>query len=320
MSCNFSIFDFDLTISIEHTFANAQLQKADISTISASPDYKKRGFKDAQSNVKANLPLELMDLSGGNLFAIATFHNNPDYIAGYLEHIWGREITTDNQVFYSKAEPKVAVKEFHVKGISKPLLISYLPKVEEEFQRFIWLLNGKNNQIQLLVDLATEKKLLADDYNIDFFDDSFGNIEKVSQLADLNISAYQVKDGRDFELVRSDKPLEVLKNKYSAVSEPSELITVATTSASNSSDWSQNAKMFFTNHTRLILSLTATSLSAALVFAVAAIGFGASLGTSAAVSLFAAGLVAGTTFFTGTELESAPKFQTADTSRLRHHL
>lgn len=79
------------------------------------------------------------------LTAIATYHNNPAYIAGYISRILGKELVFQ-ETFYS-TQPTTAINVYQVAGIERPFLISYLPDLGDAFQTKMNQLAGKNNQI-----------------------------------------------------------------------------------------------------------------------------------------------------------------------------
>ena len=283
-SLNFAIFDFDLTITKKHTFVESQLQ-AD--SLNITSNHKKQGKRDGSKIAKSNLPLELMDLSGDNLFAIATYHNNPDYIAGMLEHILNKQITPTNQIIYSQY-PQVAIKVYQVAGQSKPLLLSYIPKVADEFGMPIWKLDGKNNQIRFLHSVALEKSLIDDNVKIDFFDDTAKNIACTQNLTELDISSYQVTYDPSFTLKNRASDLVDVKQRFvqGAIIDEHSTIDV------KNNDISSWFTFIFD------YQIAATSVLTALISLVIATSCGASIVTGAGIGVIGGSLAASAiTFF-----------------------
>ena len=127
------------------------------------------GAVHAERYLKTGIPTPLLELKGLNIFAIAASHNNPDFIAGYIQYILGKRVTTSDEIVYSE-EPRVAVKVYHIAGSNKPLLISYIPEKRPSFSRRLSELKGKNEQIQLLKQVLTEKGFADRESSYDFFD------------------------------------------------------------------------------------------------------------------------------------------------------
>jgi len=198
-----NIFDFDQTISNHHTFHGASVKANKDLNVSLDRQEAriKVGAQKAVSNLKQNLPQELFSLEGANLFAIATYHNNPDYIAGYLQHFLGKNIAPTDEVHYSE-EPVVAVRIYKIEGSEKPLLISYLPATGQDFNELMGKLDCKNNQINLLQKVALEKQIINGSTHYDFFDDSGANITAARKVFDeSNLTAHHIdKNNCSFSL------------------------------------------------------------------------------------------------------------------------
>lgn len=199
-----NIFDFDQTISKQHTFGESRVKaKQDLNvSLERCQARIKLGADRAGPNLKKDLPRELFSLEGGNLFAIATYHNNPDHIAGYLQQLLAEKITPTDEIHYSE-DPVVAVRVYKIEGSDKPLLISYLPATGDDFQALIKKLDGKNNQINLLKKVALDKELVNGSTHYDFFDDSEANIKQARKGFDeSNLTAHHIdKNNYSFSLV-----------------------------------------------------------------------------------------------------------------------
>lgn len=166
-----SIFDFDQTISIKHTFADHALELA-LQAKNVDQQYE-IGKKESQTNTKQDLELVLKH-DANNLSAIATYHNNPNYVAGYIANHLKKELTLV-ETTYSSNEPIVAIAHYKVEGIDKPFLISYLPHQEDKFQSTMAQLGNKNKQIEFLRQTWLEKQLIQRTTVIDFYEDSETN-------------------------------------------------------------------------------------------------------------------------------------------------
>ena len=142
------------------------------------------GALHAERYLKTGIPKPLLELKGLNIFAIAASHNNPDFIAGYIQYILGKRVTTSDEIVYSE-EPRVAVKVYHIAGSNKPLLISYIPEKRPSFSRRLSELKGKNEQIQLLKQVLTEKGFADRESSYDFFDVNPHVIELAGELSQL---------------------------------------------------------------------------------------------------------------------------------------
>jgi hypothetical protein len=210
------IFDFDLTLTQTHTFEEKAL---DVFDSRLSPqDLMQWGAHEARAiaagglgNVKEGLN-DLLSLEGKNLFCIATYHNNPDFIAGYLQVVLGKEILFTNE-FEVSPSGNSAVKTYWVNdpatGTGKPLFISYIPKLGAEFVEARVALINKNEQINCLEKKLREKGFMVKDTPIDFFDDGERHVLDAQVLG--NISTHWVKPGKSPFTILSTYPASVLQ-------------------------------------------------------------------------------------------------------------
>ena len=169
-----SIFDFDQTVSTGHTFPSCKLE-----ALPPHTDHYQLGKEHALVNIKKDTGKYLKH-DEDNLSAIATWHNNPDYIAGYVATLIGKELTLEKT---SISDSKfIAVNHYKVAGVSKPFLISYIPQVKIEFQKAITALGNKNQQIGLLQLIMLAQQLIQDDSIIDFYEDTNSNFQDAKRL------------------------------------------------------------------------------------------------------------------------------------------
>lgn len=211
-----TIFDFDQTITINHTFGKANFNPYDLNV-----DNYARGKNDAVGNLKAGLDAHFQH-NKEKFSAIATYHNNPDYIAGYVATLLKAELIPAD-VIYSETTP-IAIKVYRVKDSEINFLISYIPRCNQEFQDAMKDLDGKNEQIEFLREQFLKQNLISENGNIRFYDDSATNYKaahKLSYLDAFQVSAFQKnkfatganswaelrKEQKDAELKRKEEKL-----------------------------------------------------------------------------------------------------------------
>lgn len=184
----FDIFDFDNTLTQSHTFQHARLEAF---THRNSNSMQLKGYIDAEHNLKKGLRSELKP----DQFAIATFHNNPDYIAGYLRALFGKNVVKKAEPIFSEA-PVVAIQAYQLEGQAQPILIAYIPEVGQQFDQRLAELEGKNNQTLFLQAELIKRGIICAETELDFFDDSRLNIVKAQTLP--NVSVYEVDSYYDY--------------------------------------------------------------------------------------------------------------------------
>lgn len=190
-----NIFDFDNTITKRHTFSYAKLSHA-----KDKPDSYQQGIKHAQTNSKNNIPIQHNE---HELAAIATYHNNPDYIAGYIAAILQKSLTFKEKIIASN-ESKVAINVYQVEGTSKPFLISYIPHYGSDFDKAISSLEGKNTHIELLRTVLFEyKHTSSPTVKVNFYDDSQANIHYAKELSNTSAFLVDADNTNDFSVTHS---------------------------------------------------------------------------------------------------------------------
>ena len=185
-----TIFDFDKTLTKIHTFKTKRIEKFGVTT---PDDLIHQGAEDARTNLKDGLIPDI-SLEGDRLFSIATYHNNPDYVAGYIQTLLGKTITPSEEPIQFSHDGDIAIKAYRIEGVEKPLLISYIPKQGNDFDAALRKLTGKNEQIAFLTLTLQAKDLMKPRASIDYYDDDSANIDRVKSLE--NIKAHLV-DGPD---------------------------------------------------------------------------------------------------------------------------
>ena len=81
-----SIFDFDRTITKMHTFQKYRIENYHGAHLS---DSYSDGLMDAETNTKRDMKTHLRH-DEHEITAVATYHNNPSFIAGYISFILGK--------------------------------------------------------------------------------------------------------------------------------------------------------------------------------------------------------------------------------------
>lgn len=189
-------FDFDLTLSIKHTFSDHCVDKVSVDQLNQQYSL---GKNHAVANLKANIR-DFFIHNDNDSSCIATYHNNPDYIAGYVATILGKELTLFDQRL-SEATPTIAINYYKVTGLATPLLISYIPLKGSAFNKTIEALSDKNKQIEFLRDALVARKVIDGDAIIDFYEDDEKNFAAATTLN--NIRSHFVNRKGPFAVVKS---------------------------------------------------------------------------------------------------------------------
>lgn len=175
---NGKIFDFDLTMSKTHTFANHcidRYQGQDPSLI------YQVGKRLAANLLKSNIPFAH---DANHLSAIATFHNNPALIAGVIAHVLGKELQLVETL--TSEEPLVAVNVYQVEDEERPFLVSYIPEVGSAFQERMGQLGNKNHQIKFLQRILLQQQQITPSTTFEFYEDTNENYLAAQQLPGMN--------------------------------------------------------------------------------------------------------------------------------------
>jgi hypothetical protein len=163
-----AIFDFDLTITKSHTF-----REHSIRTPKAGEEQKKVttfneqyvvGKSDAENNTKSDI-LDYLKNRDQQMRGIATHHNNPHFIAGYIAYLHQRELEF---VKYHSKEDDKAINEYRFVDTEESFFISYIDAYGPEFNRVknSASSNNKNNQI---ADIA--RMINSENQAVEYYDD-----------------------------------------------------------------------------------------------------------------------------------------------------
>jgi hypothetical protein len=150
-----------------------------------------QGMRDAQGqhgNLRPGIPPNLYNMSGDNICAIATYHNNPDLIAGYFMTLAGNTSVTRQEPIQCETSP-IAINAYYFDTCTKPLYICYIPATGAHFQAIRQRLIGKNEMISFIRSCWSTQNLVRDT-EIDFYDDDLKNIKEADSLD--NVNTFQV--------------------------------------------------------------------------------------------------------------------------------
>jgi hypothetical protein len=195
-----TIVDFDKTLSYKHTFEN---YKRDKFLGAEDIDIYNCGQEHATSNLKKNVK-SIFKHGSDDLCAVATFHNNPLFVAGYISVILGKKLTINSEMGgYPPNTNSPAIAVFSVEGEdeSRPVLISYLDAVGDNFETLMNGLKNKNRQIEDLRATWLNLGLIDKHSEINFYDDSSDNYEGAKSLDYVN--SHQVAEGSIFSIKSS---------------------------------------------------------------------------------------------------------------------
>lgn len=224
MITKLDIFDFDQTITKNHTFTTQCIEAFLEKGIDDFEHLYDAGKLGAQQNIKSDFPtLEHSDKARS---AIATYHNNPHYIAGYISHLLGRNLSFVETI--TSKNPVTAINIYKVEGTELPFIISYIPEIGEKFNDRLDELTGKNEQICFIQQFF--ERLLAPETVVNFYDDSVANYKAAQRLENINCH-YVAARGIQFTVLKT----QLSKNLQSAVPMPQ-------SSASPSTFWNSKPK------------------------------------------------------------------------------
>jgi len=138
-----------------------------------------------KKNIKDGIPLK--HDSFAHMSCIATYHNNPSYIAGYVSILLGKELIWKESIGsrsgkYNLDGPEVGINIYEVEGCTRIFCISYIPEIGNDFGKCLKQLTGKNNQINFLRFFLIENEYITEETRIQFYDDDSENVDKVSYL------------------------------------------------------------------------------------------------------------------------------------------
>ncbi len=184
------IFDFDQTISIQHTIHDNQKTQETINAF----EQQLKGFQSASTNTINGLTMKR-----DNAVLIATYHNNPDFIVGFLCKHLGlnpkyNKITLFNRSTTGEEKTETTINHYQIEGFEYPVIISYVPDIKPAFDKKVKTLmaQGKNQQILHLQSYLKQNQLADDSTEYNFYDDSIHNALQAKKLG--NVVSHHVKN------------------------------------------------------------------------------------------------------------------------------
>ncbi|QDQ39649.1 hypothetical protein E3226_004155 [Legionella geestiana] len=208
-------------------------------------DYEK-GKKDATDFLKADASSWFLH-NEDYISAIATFHSFPDYIAGFLATMLGKELKRLDTHTVAPTENHL-IASYEVEGVSRPVLIAYInPLVDRQLA--ITSDNWKSEQLSDLRGVLLKNNWLRDDESVHFYEGVCRNSEcglmdcgvpselgyrpKYSQLAlERNasfraasgaVTVHRVRHGKHFEADLTADEQEAMYWARAGTAEPSRL-------------------------------------------------------------------------------------------------
>jgi hypothetical protein len=212
-----NIFDFDETISVKHTFHDYKMEKK------GHENQYELGKRHAKNNTKSNIDLFFKHNDHQHTCAIATYHNNPQFIAGYVAHILNKELHLEN-VIESHNSPKTSINQYKIEGIDKPFFISYIPETGTAFGQKTKDLRNKNKQLSALREVLLKEGIILETWDIHFYDDTQKNYDGASELNFVN--SYSVTKSKAFEChLKHKSNMTITSNNIPQKMERSEMLT-----------------------------------------------------------------------------------------------
>ena len=151
------IFGFDQTLTIRPTSVDNHINKLVVKL--NEEEEILRGEQHAANNLKdfSHYP-GLFRLDEGHIFAIATFHTNPHFVAGYLRRILGRKLVYHSTTW--KDGSQIGISQYTDSGSQKPVLICFnhpaiLPQAVNKYAHVLLLkerlteLNAIENAVEV---------------------------------------------------------------------------------------------------------------------------------------------------------------------------
>jgi hypothetical protein len=183
------VFDFDKTVSKNHTFNNRSLQP--------------------QTNIKTGLPLSHVD--GDDISAIATYHDDPAYVASYIACHLGKKLSLKEILAIGEHQ---ILSVYDVIGQETPFVISTLPAAHFQAHLSFQQDTGKNNQLEAVRDYLIKKGHINASTNIDFYDDSENNTyHAANTLKKFPVTVHAVEGSNpDFKTAAPVTNSAILKN------------------------------------------------------------------------------------------------------------
>nr|HAT8714135.1 hypothetical protein [Legionella jordanis] len=190
------LFDFDQTLTVHHTFKHTERS---LFPNASEADMYQMGKEEFDRNRKPGAESFFIH-NDQQASAIATFHNNPSMVAGFLSRMLGdKELTPVN----TQVSGPYAVTTYQVKGSNTPVLVSWInASSAEEFNGTIATLQQqnihKNGQLSFLHQCMSNQNIIQPTTDIHYFDDSQANIIAAESLP-FRVQRHQVSYDPTFD-------------------------------------------------------------------------------------------------------------------------
>ncbi|WP_131753280.1 hypothetical protein [Legionella jordanis] len=190
------LFDFDQTLTVNHTFKHTERA---LFPNASEADMYQLGKEEFDRNRKPGAESFFIH-NDQQASAIATFHNNPSMVAGFLSRMLGDKEFTPVNTQYSGP---YAVTTYQVKGSNTPVLVSWInASSADEFNGTIATLQQqnihKNGQLSFLHQCMSNQNIIQPTTDIHYFDDSQANIIAAESLP-FRVQRHQVSYDPTFD-------------------------------------------------------------------------------------------------------------------------
>lgn len=197
----YTIFDFDKTLVKGHSFASHNRNNypaGDTKEVQEAIYNAGKAYAATEKKIDVE---KIFKHDGANISAIATYHNNPAFIAGVVSVLLGKELKYSE----TRRHPRdpIAIDTYTIEGC-EPFRICYIPAVGDAFAAAKKELEkkGKNAQITFLRETLGISAASV----VDFYDDDSGNVDAVGKLPNTN--GFLVSGSKPaFEIVRPHRAL-----------------------------------------------------------------------------------------------------------------
>lgn len=198
-----SIFDFDQTITKNHTFPkNRKEEHTNQDSYGLGlANGRTLGKDNGQENIKEGL-FKFFKYDDLHMSVIASHHNNPAFIAGTIAALLETELVKvePNGTILSGdriASHAVAIDIYTIKGTNKEFLISYIPEENDVFSERIANIQRKNRQIHFLQNVLLQRGQITPNTVINFYDDDEANcnmaMKHLPSIYSFHIAATNLK-------------------------------------------------------------------------------------------------------------------------------
>lgn len=184
------IFDFDQTLTKEHSFATHRLEQYDCEDYQFYKKCYEMGKLFARKEALDNYLIH----RDNTISAIATFHNNHSFIAGVLSAHFKSELVHNETELME--DGLTAIATYTLPGSQHPIYISFIPAIGDLFTDKLIELRNKNNQLATLRTKIEQKLQIVPGIKIEFYDDSQTNTQEAQKTK--QIQCFSIIGGSSF--------------------------------------------------------------------------------------------------------------------------